>query len=239
MFGTLCSLVAVLLGDGHGSFQGANNFDPGGHLPSSVAVGDFNGDSHLDLAITNFNDSSVSILLGDGTGTHFAPATNSPIAVGKRPTSVRVGDLNGDGILDLIVTNADDGTVSILLGNGSGTGDGTFRFASGSPISTGTRPVSAEVADFDGDGKLDLAVVDFTDSIVSVFRGNGDGTFGAPTASGVGGHPFSLVVGDFNNDGKLDIAVANRLSNNVSILKGNGNGSFVLTRTVSTGVDPQ
>jgi len=242
-FGNLCSSVAVLLGDGHGSFQGSNNFDPGGHLPSSVAVGDFNGDGFQDLAITNFNDSSVSILLGDGTGTHFTAATNSPMPVGTRPTSVAVGDLNGDGILDLVVANADAGTVSILLGNsnsnGNGKGDGTFRSAPGSPIAVGTRPVGVAIADFNGDGKPDLAVVDFTDSVVSILLGNLDGTFGGPTGYGVGGHPFSMVVADFNKDGKPDIAVANRLSNSISILTGAGNGSFALTRTLSVGVDPQ
>jgi len=240
LLGNLCSSVAVLLGDGHGSFQGANNFDPGGHLPSSVAVGDFNGDGKQDLAITNFNDSSISILLGDGTGTNFRAATNSPMHVGSRPTWVSVGDLDGDGILDLAVANADDGTVSILLGNNSnGKGDGTFRSAPGSPISVAIRPVSVAIADLDGNGKLDLAVVDFTDSVVSVLLGNGNGTFGGPTAYGVGGHPFSIVAADFNHDGKLDLAVANRLSNSISILTGAGNGSFALTRTLSVGVDPQ
>src|SRR4029077_3292852 len=132
-------------------------------------------------------------------------------------------------------------TVSILLGNAgsNGKGDGTFRSAAGSPIGLGSRPVSVAIADFNGDGKLDLAVVDFTDSIVSVFLGNGDGTFGGPAGFGVGGHPFSVVVADFNQDGKLDLAVANRLSNSISILTGKGNGSFALTRTLSVGVDPQ
>jgi hypothetical protein len=152
-----------------------------------------------------------------------------------------VGDLNGDGILDIAVANADDATVSIHLGNAgsNGKGDGTFRSAAGSPIGLGSRPVSVAIADFNGDGKPDLAVVDFTDSIVSVFLGNGDGTFGGPTGFGVGGHPFSVVVADFNQDGKLDLAVANRLSNSISILTGKGNGSFALTRTLSVGVDPQ
>jgi FG-GAP-like repeat len=238
--GNICSAVTILLGDGHGSFQAANNIDPGGHLPTSVAVGDFNGDGHPDLVVTNFNDSSVSILLGDSSGTHFNQASNSPISVGARPTWVAVADFNGDGILDLAVSNADAGTVSILIGNNAnGKGDGTFHAASGSPISVGLRPISLAIADLDGDGKLDLAVLDFTNSTVSILKGNGDGTFMTPVGYGVGGHPFSLVVADFNKDGKPDLAVANRLSNSVSILTGTGNGAFALTGSVSTGVSPQ
>lgn len=234
LLGSVCSAVAVLLGNGDGSFQGANNFDPGGHFPTSVATGDFNRDGHQDLAITNFNDASVSILLGDGTGKNFKAATGSPIPVGARPTWVAVGDINGDGIPDLAVSNSSDSTVSILLGNG----DGTFSAAPGSPVAVGTRPISIAIGDFNNDGKLDLAVADYTDSTVTILLGNNNGTFGAPATFGVGGHPSSIAVADFNNDGKLDLAVVNRLSNNVSVLKGAGNGSFALTRNISVGIDP-
>jgi hypothetical protein len=235
IFGGMCSSVAVLLGRGDGSFQDSNQFDPGGQLPISVTIGDFDGDGKQDLAITNLNTSNVSILLGDGTGRGFRPASHSPVRVGVRPAWVAAGYFNADPALDLAVANADDGAISILLGNG----DATFALAAGSPISVGTRPVSIAVADLNGDSKFDLAVADLTDSTAYVLLGNGDGTFGAPARFGVGGHPSSIAVGDFNGDGKLDLAVANRLSNSVSLLRGNGNGSFVLTRNQSVGPDPQ
>lgn len=235
LFGNLCTAVAILLGNGDGSFQDSNNFDTGGHFPTSVAVGDFNGDGKLDVAVTHLNSSNVSILLGDGSGKGFSFAKNSPISVGNRPVWVAVADFNRDGKPDLAIANADDGTLSILISNG----DGTFNAAPGSPISVGIRPAAIAVADFDGDGKLDLAVTDLTNSTVSSLLGNGDGTFKAPASFGVGGHPTSVAVGDFNKDGKLDLAVANHLSNTVSILKGNGAGSFTLSKNVPVGIDPQ
>ena len=235
IFGNVCAAVAILLGNGDGSFQGSNNFDTGGNLPTSVAVGDFNGDGKLDVAVTNLNSSNVSILLGDGSGKGFNNAQNSPIGVGSHPVWVSSADLNGDGKPDLVVANADDGTVSVLLSNG----DGTFRGAPGSPMAVGLRPVAIAVADFNADGMADLAVTDLTNSTVYSLLGNGDGTFHSALTFGVGGQPTSVAVGDFNNDGYLDLAVVNHLSNTVSILKGNGTGSFALSKNVPVGVAPQ
>jgi len=144
-------------------------------------------------------------------------ATGSPVGVGNGPDSVAVGDFNGDGKLDLAVANecgvtcVSGGTVSILLGNG----DGTFSLKSSPGV--GYSPHSVAVADFNGDGKLDLAVAN-DNNTASILLGNGDGTFTAGSRSGVGSNPISLAVGDFNGDGRLDIASANSSSNNVSVL---------------------
>jgi hypothetical protein len=231
--GNLCSSVAILLGNGDGTFQGANQSVLGGHLPVSVAVGDFNGDGIQDLAVANLNSANVDILIGDGKG-GFSEAKKAPVAVGTQPTSVAVGDFNGDNKADLAVTNGNDGTVSILLGNG----DGTFASASGSPFSVGNRPASVAVADLNGDGKPDLAIVNQTDSTVAIFLGNGDGTFQAPQTFGVGGLPISVSIRDFNLDGKLDLAIVNRLSDSVSILLGNGTGSFTIGAHAAVGQNP-
>ncbi len=115
--------------------------------PTSVAVGDFNGDGKLDLAVTNRSSNCVSILLGNGDGTF---QTQVPYPTQTSPDSVAIGDFNGDGKLDLAVANGGSMTVSILLGNG----DGTFR-PKGSFKATYTQPVFVAVADFNGDGKLD------------------------------------------------------------------------------------
>jgi FG-GAP-like repeat/FG-GAP repeat len=190
-----------------------------GFGPGAIAVGDFNGDGRLDLAVTDVD--GVSILLGNGEGT-FQPAVNH--FAGSGPASVAVGDFNGDGKLDLAVANAFDNTVSVLLGNGNG----SFTAASGSPIAVGKFPDSIAVADFNGDGNLDLAVANFNDGTVSILLGNGNGSFTAASGSpfNVGSGPRSVAIGDFNSDGALDLVVANFNDGTVSVLLGNGNGSF-------------
>src|SRR5205807_1177255 len=175
--------------------------------PSSVAVGDFNGDGVKDLAVTNYGDNTVSVLLGNPGGTSFQPALT--VGTGSNPQSVVVGDFNGDGILDLAVANYDTGMpagpppvwpsptpyiVSVLLGNS----DGTFQLARN--FSVGTQPFSVAVGDFNGDGKQDLAVANIADNTVSVLLGNGDGTFVAAQGSPLyaGGGPAFVAVRDFN-----------------------------------------
>lgn len=194
---------------------------------TSVAVADFNGDGKLDVAVASFDsigEGNVSILLGNGTGTLNA-ATNYP--AGNHAVSVAVGDFNGDGSLDLAVANFGGPGVSILLGTGSG----SFGAATSVAVTAQLNPMRVVVGDFNGDSKLDLAVVIGSPSnaipgYVSVLLGNGNGTFGAPTEFGVGAAPRSVAIGDFNGDGKLDLVVANNLSSSVSVLLGDGTGSF-------------
>src|SRR5439155_1263538 len=153
------------------SFVARRDFASGGLDPSSVAVGDFNGDGVPDLAVANSRSDTVSVLLGGGDRTFQAPLT---FAVGRNPVFVVVGDFNGDGVPDLAVAN--EGAVSVLLGNG----DGTFQAALS--LTAGGNPRSLAVGDFNGDGVLDLAVVngDFLKAgTVSVLLGNGDGSFRA------------------------------------------------------------
>ena len=223
--------VGIYLGNGDGTFQATVNYLTGPNS-SSVAVGDFNGDGKLDLAVANVgtvgvSPGTVSILLGNGDGT-FQPAVN--YSAGQGATSVAVGDFNGDGKLDLAVANVgtagvSPGTVSILLGNG----DGTFQPALDYDASTVSG--SVVVADFNNDGKLDLAVANATGEIVSILLGNGDGTFQPAVNYSAGQGATSVAVGDFNGDGKLDLAVANVGTagvspGTVSILLGNGDGTF-------------
>src|SRR5437867_4654829 len=159
--------LAVLLGNGDGTFQAARTVDVG-ITPAFVAVRDVNGDGRPDLAVANFRSNDVSVLLGNGDGTFQAPRNFN---TGTGPLSMAVGDVNSDGQPDLAVANFDfniqgPNTVSVLLGNG----DGTFQAAQA--FSAGTNPASVAVGDFNGDVRQDLAVGNFNSDNVSVLITN-------------------------------------------------------------------
>jgi hypothetical protein len=215
--------VAVLLGNGDGTFRPAKFYSAPG-LVNGIAVGDFNNDKKLDLAtvsVVNGGVPTASIFLGNGDGT-FQPAINTQTSA--TPVALAVGDFNGDGKLDLAAAENNVGTsqVEILLGNG----DGTFR--PGLIYTIGPLINSIAAADFRNDGKLDLAVASSLGIGVYVLLGNGDGTFQNPAA-----YPdtlaFWVTTADLNGDKKLDLAVANfggPLEAGASVLLGNGDGTF-------------
>lgn len=209
--------ISILLGNGNGTFKTQVDY-PTGRTPVSVAVGDFNGDGNLDLAVVAQYDDAVSILLGNGDGTFQAQVE---YAVSAEPTSIVVSDFNRDGHLDLGVASLGAGTVSILLGNG----DGAFQAAS--DYTAGEDPSSLVAADLNGDGIPDLAVADLGTSTVSILLGNGDGSFQAQVPYSSGSYPEAVTAADFNGDGILDLALATEDSlGSVTVLLGNGNGTF-------------
>ena len=160
--------VTVLLGDGTGDFTAATGSPfAAGSGPDALAVADFNGDGFQDLAVADYGSTTVSVLLGDGSG-GFRAAPGSPFAAGMQPTSVAVGDFNGDGIPDLAVADqAGAKSVTILLGNGSG----GFVPASGIPVTAVPNPFSVAVGDFNGDGVQDLAIASQSANNVAVLAG--------------------------------------------------------------------
>jgi hypothetical protein len=225
--------VSILLANGDATLRAGRSY-PTGSSTFSVAVGDFNGDGHLDLAVAKTFENTVSILLGNGDGSFQAAQT---CAAGDGPLSLAVADFNGDGHLDLAVANQGterdftDGSVSILLGKGDGTFQATQRYTLGSS------EVSVAVGDFNGDGHPDLAVGGFNrQGTVNVLLGNGDGTFQVAQSYAVGIYESTVAVGDFNGDGYLDLAVANEVT--VALLLGKGDGTFRATQGYAAGGNP-
>ncbi len=229
---------SILLGNGDGTLQAAQNFVLPGE-PTAVAVQDFNRDGKADLAIVLSESGTVSIILGRGDGTFPAPQSYGG-SLGS--WAIAAGDFNGDGKLDLVTTNLIDNSISVF----SGAGDGTFEIGAASPA--GLVPVAAVVGDFNRDGRRDLAVVNqactslpCTNGSVSVFLGNGDGTFQPRVDYTTGNIPVAVTVADLNGDGIPDLAVVNNgfgTSNTVSVFLGKGDGTFLSGGTLVTGTGP-
>jgi len=240
--------VSVLLGNGDGTFQPAQNYLSDGVFAYSVGAGDWNGDKKTDLVVVNQCQTldncngTVTVLLGNGDGTFQVPPRYA--SGGYDADSVATGDLNGDGKLDLVVANlcqsnncnhGNNGTIRVLLGNGDGTFQAGHEYATG-----GFGSASVAIGDFNGDGKADVVVANQCSTSdcksggsLSVLLGNGKGTLRAAQNYSSGAYTaLSVAIADFNKDGNLDLAVANQCQDTscqngaVSVLLGNGNGTF-------------
>jgi len=241
--------VAILLGNGDGTFQQAVTYNSGGQYAGSIVIADFNGDAKPDLVVVN-GSGSLGILCGNGDGT-FQPAVNYGSG-GSSANSVAVADLNGDGKLDLVVTNqtgGNDDVVGVLLGNGDGTFKPVVAYSSG-----GFLPSSVAVSDVNGDGKPDLIVTSYCtgsgscpgEGVVGVLLGNGNGTFQPAVVYDTGGIEAKWVaVADVNGDGRADVVVANCGpsgsgscgAGTLGVLLGNGDGTLLPVVTYGTGGD--
>lgn len=219
----------LFLGNGDGTFGpvlGYNVYRTDTLGP--MIVGDFNNDGNLDLAFPYMDDDGlwfIVVLLGNGEGTFsggWATAVSDPPIY---PISqIVAGDFNGDGILDLAATTSVPGAGLVIL---LGDGNGRFTLASTQPS---TSPVGSYIttADFDGDGKLDLAIAAGESSTLTVLHGNGDGTFTQVSAPPVSPPIGSTIIAtDINGDGKLDVVSGS------NVFLGNGDGTFQAGLTIA------
>jgi hypothetical protein len=210
----LSGTVSALRGNGDGTFQPQFAYDcdltSANDQPTSVVVADFDGDGQSDFAVADIANDRFSIhttLLQ--IGAHSAGLL--------RPHALTVADFDGSGRPDLAVTNygsdnVGNDTVTVVRNDGSG------GFATYAAFPVGNLPSAVAAADFNGDGKSDVAVANSLHNTVSVLLGNGDGTLRGQVALATGAYPFSVAVGDFNGDGRPDLAVANTDADTVSVL---------------------
>ncbi len=211
-----------------------------GSGPRGMIHGLFNEDAFLDLAVTHTSPDEVQIFLGKPGGV-FGPLPSSSIAVGTNPTSVDVGDFNQDGFTDLVVSNRDADSLSLLFG----TGDGQFVAPTGAEITTnqgiGTSPVFVKAVDLNLDGKLDLAIVNEGSDDLSVLMGDGSSGFTTadspcPTPCAMRETPLFTTAADFDSDGQLDLATAGTGSTVVQLLL---SGEGVPNNFVIAGATPR
>ena len=209
--------TSILLNTGNGTFGTSINLNIGS-FPNALIVGEFNNDNKPDLAILSFRLSEMYILLGKGDGT-FNPLVR--YATGLFPYNAAVGDFNRDSKPDLITSNLFSNSISVLLGNGDGTFQPRTDYpTSAGPIGAAVGPTGAAVSDYDGDGKLDVAL----GNSLTILRGNGDGTFQSPLTYEAPGN--LAAAGDFNQDGKPDLATAGGSSLNVLL---NQSGAYSIS----------
>jgi hypothetical protein len=221
--GTYNSL-GIMLSEGQGRFGPVVHSYPISPNLFGIAVGDLNGDGKLDVATSL--SGGLTVFLGKGDGA-FAHAGDFPLSgVGEgRP---RLADLNGDGILDVEVSA--DASLDVLLGKGDGT------FAKPVAYASGRVPYSLLLADFNRDGKLDIAFNDGIDPAVGVLLGNGDGTFQNEIETATPQYPLALASSDFDLDGHPDLIVpvtSREGDSSVLLLLGNGDGTFRVSTAFS------
>lgn len=235
--------ISVLLGHGNGTFGAALPLSTGQNFNTQVVLGDLNGDGHLDLAASSYQDTgssggNLSTFLGHGDGTFATRQTypapiNAPASIFtsgtfSQPTGLALGDLNGDGVLDLAAANGVT-SVTVLMGKADGTLD------SGQNYALGSGPIAIAAGDFNGDGRNDLCTANSDQNNLSVLlAGAFEDVQSLPTGPG----PSGVATGDLNGDGRLDLVASVAGTNRATVFLGNGDGTFGAGRNFVVGLNP-
>jgi hypothetical protein len=194
---------------------------PGPGAPRAAVTADFNGDGHLDVAVTSGNNAGqfdfIGVYLGNGDGTMGA---RTDYAAGLHSWSIAAGDLNGDGKPDLVGGFLGANQVGVYLNRGDGT------FATVMTYATGLAPQSVVIADFDRDGHADVALTAHDSNEVQVLRGDGTGALGAPASLPTGTTPYQVVTADLDGDGTPDLVACDQAAAAASVMLGTGGGAF-------------
>lgn len=206
--------VSVLLSNGDGSFKNATPLATLGARPSAIVLGRFNSDNLLDWATADTNGDNGTVKLASAPGA-FQPQSINVTGV-TAPSDLVAADFNNDGILDLAIANSGVGTVRVTIG----VGDGSFDNTKGSTRQVGTTNItsrSVAAADFNVDGKMDLAVTNNADGNVSILLGNGDGTFQAKADQSTGADPTHIHIADLDKNGMPDLITTDQGNSNVHV----------------------
>ena len=227
--------IGVFLGDGNGSFSDMTTFSTAYESkPYSVAVGDFNNDNRLDIAVVNYGTNNLGIFIGYGNGT-FSSQIIYSTGFGSKPHSIAIGDFNNDSRLDIVVANPFTNNIGVFMGHG----DGTFSNQITYLAADNSMPASVAVGDFNNDGRSDIIVANYMADTISLFLRHGNGAFSSAIIFSIDANsgPWSITIGDFNNDNRLDVAVANIWLGTLAVFVGYGDGNFSNQMTYSIGSD--
>lgn len=226
---TFAVAFGILISVNHTSAQTACFSNPAINLPSGgggasrgIASGDLNNDGLTDFVVTNMNNSSISLMLGNGNG---SIGSVSPVTLGgggslNSPRSVTIADFDNDGKKDVVVAMSGLDCIFFCKGNGTGS------ISSSTQISLpANSPWSVASKDFDGDGNMDIVTANFNSDDISIGKGDGTGGFSF-TNYFVGNGPYFVEIAKMNNDNAWDVVVANSGSDQIAVALGIGNGTF-------------
>jgi hypothetical protein len=215
--------LAIYLGNGDGTFRNSANYGLGGGLGGNLAVADFNGDGHADIAVTNIDnegqDGSVMVFFGNGKGKFKKPVIYK---LPNDPYGIAAGDFNGDHHPDLVVAEGQGSAIAVLMNDGRGHFKLTATYDTPSDA-----PASIAVAALKNGGNADLIVSCYAG--IAAFPGNGDGTFSTPTlysTNQLGLGASDSVIADFNGDGYLDVATTFQNGNVLALSYGKGDDTL-------------